>query len=502
MKHEILTKLLAALLVTAAVISASCSESVKTNDAETTAAQSAADESTQAETDAPLSRAETPDNLPDYLDFEGKTIRVICRKQSWFKGEIYVDELNGEVVNDAVYNRDVKVADRLNIGFAYTDKANVAGAAETSINAGADDYDIVVESAVELVQYSTKGQYYNLRGKLIDYLDLDAPWWAEYYTEQASVGDKLFFITGDAGWSLRKLAFVTYFNKAMVEDFNIENPYELVLNGTWTADSFARLTKQVYSDVNGDGKRDFNDIYGFGCGDCINFDVYWSAYDLTMTERDDENLPYLNVNTEKFSTAVEKTYALFYGNDGTLCVSSHDDDKEQDELAEKFTRDELLFTTLRLMGTDLMRDMESDYGIIPSPKFDEAQDNYYTYVHDQYSIFGIPITVPDTDPVTATLEAFAAESYRTVTPAYYDIVLKGKYLRDEESSVMLELALDNVKIDFAWIYCNNMSNAAQVIFRELISSKSTDFVSLYTKNEKTYRSDLDKLIQAYYKLDD
>lgn len=459
---------------------------------------------TEAETEAEteLTRANTPDDLPSDLDFNGSSVTFLCRTKNWFKGEIHVDELDGEIVNDAVYQRDINVTERLNVDLQYVDKDDVTGAANTSISAAADDYQVVVGSAVEIVQYGAKGQYFNLIGSNVEYLNTDQPWWAQYYTEQANVGGKVFFITGDAGWSLRKLAFVTYFNKNMVETYNIKNPYDMVADGSWTIDNFATLVSGVYSDVNGNGKSDKDDIFGFGCGNCINFDVYWSAFDLTLVSRDENNDPYLDVNVDKFQSAVDKTYDLFYNNVGTTCWNSHDGDKEQDELAEKFSADQLLITTLRIMGTDLLRDMESDYGIIPCPKWDEVQDNYYTFVHDQYSVFGIPITVADTPCVSATLEAFAADSYRNVTPAYYDIVLNGKYLRDAESSQMLELALNNVKIDFTWIYTYNMSSAAQNTFRYLMSGGSTDFTSYLAKYEKTYNKNIEKLVTKFAELDD
>lgn len=493
---QILCMLLAALTVSGSVILASCSDQTASGNQSVTAAETA------AETQAEIKRENTPDDLPDNLDYKGAVINILARNKNWFLYEMSVDELNGEVVNDAVYNRNTMVSERLNIDLNYNLQTDVTGMASKAILAGAKDYDIVVGSAVEIVQYGAKGQYYNLLGNNVANLNLEQPWWAQYYTEQANIGGRVFFITGDLALSLRQLAFVTFFNKQMVENYNLENPYDLVSAGTWTIDKQAEMGKTIYTDVNGDSKADYNDIYGFGTGDMINFDVYWSAFDLTLVSRDENQVPYLNVNVDKMQSAVEKIYDLFYNNTGTLCMLQTAMDGEQDDLAKKFAVNELAFTTLRLMACDFLREMNSDYGIIPCPKWDEAQDNYYTFVHDQYSVFGIPVTVTDTDMVSAVLEALAAQSYRTVTPAYYDIALKGKYLRDEESSKMLELSLVNVKIDFSWIYTSDLSNAAQDTFRYLMrGKKSTDFTSFFAANEKKYTTSLDKLITAYAALE-
>jgi hypothetical protein len=494
--QKILCLTLAALTAGSVFIASSCSDKTVSG------IETSAGIDTAIETEEEIKRENTPDDLPDNLDYEGAVIDVLARTKSWFLYEMTVDELNGEVVNDAVYNRNTSVSERLNIDLNYILQDDVTGMANKTILAGAEDYDIVVGSAVEIVQYGAKGQYYNLLGDNVQHLNLGQPWWAQYYTEQANIGGRVFFITGDLALSLRQLAFVTFFNKQMAESYNLENPYDLVSAGKWTIDKQAEMSKIIYTDVNGDSKADYGDIYGFGVGDMINFDVYWSAFDLTLVSRDENQIPYLNVNIDKMQAAVEKIYDLFYNNTGVLCMVQTANDGEQDDLAKKFAVNELAFTTLRLMACDFLREMESDYGIIPCPKWDEVQDNYYTFVHDQYSVFGIPITVKETDMVSAALEALAAQSYRTVTPAYYDIALNGKYLRDKESSEMLELSLVNVKIDFSWIYTTNMSNAAQDTFRYLMrGKKSTDFVSFFTANEKKYITNLEKLIEAYEKLD-
>ncbi|MDD4772711.1 MAG: hypothetical protein PHZ09_03810 [Eubacteriales bacterium] len=455
-----------------------------------------------AETEEEIKRENTPDDLPDGLDYEGAGVNILARTKSWFLYEMTVDELNGEVVNDAVYNRNTMVSERLNINLNYILKDDVTGMANRAIVAGSDDFDIVAGSAVEIVQYGARGQYYNLLGGNVPHLNLDRPWWAQYYTEQANIGGRVFFVTGDIALSLRQLAFVTFFNKPMVVSYNLENPYDLVAAGSWTIDKQAEMARAVYTDVNGDSKADYDDIYSFGVGDCINFDVYWSAFDLSLVKRDENAYPYLSVDMDKMQSAAQTILDLFYNNTGVLCMLETPDDGEQDDLARKFAAGELAFTTLRLMACDILRVMEADYGIIPCPKWNEEQDNYYTFVHDQYSVFGIPVTVPDTGMVSAVLEALAAQNYRTVTPAYYDIALNGKYLRDPESSRMLDLALVNVKIDFSWIYTTNLNNAAQQTFRDLIrGKKSADFISFYTSREKTYQSGLEKLIIAYEDLE-
>ena len=202
------------------------------------------------------------------------------------------------------------------------------------------------------------------------------------------------------------------------------------------------------------------------------------------------------------SSVLSKLLTYYVDCEYCWCPPNPDSDKEQDEVAQMLAEDRILFTPLRIMHTDQIREMESNYGLIPLPKWDEAQSNYYTFVHDQYSIGGIPVSVQDPSMTSAVMEALAAESYRYVTPAYYDVVLNGKYLRDADSSEMLELAMAGVKIDFGWIHTYSLSSVSQGLLREILyNSKSDNFSSAYNSRKKALDKLMSKLIERVEKID-
>ena len=64
-------------------------------------------------------------------------------------------------------------------------------------------------------------------------------------------------------------------------------------------------------------------------------------------------------------------------------------------------------------------------------------------------MFGIPVTNTKMDMTGMLLEALAAESYRTVTPIYYEMALKIKYVRDDISAIMIDLVREGVTADLA-----------------------------------------------------
>lgn len=357
-----------------------------------------------------------------------------------------------------------------------------------------------VGSAVDTVQYGVKGNYYNLLGGYPEYLNLSQPWWSQYYTEQSTIAGVSFFATGDLCFSLTKLAFVTYANMQMVSDFGLENPYDLVREGTWTFDKEMEMAAKAYVDKNGNGEVDDADTFGMSMAGEIGLDPYWSAFDLSIIEHDADGLPVFSVNQEKMVSVLEKL-ASFYKQADFVYVVPNAGDAEQDDVAEMLSEDRMLFSPLRIMHTEQIRDMENAYALLPLPKWDEEQDNYYTFVHDQYSIVGIPLSVQEPAMASAVMEAMAAESYRYVSPAYYDLVLNGKYIRDPASAEMLDIAIAGIKIDFGWIYTYSLNSISQNLLRSLVyNQKTATFSSTYRSTSKVTAKVMEKLVKNVLEL--
>ena len=64
----------------------------------------------------------------------------------------------------------------------------------------------------------------------------------------------------------------------------------------------------------------------------------------------------------------------------------------------------------------------------------------------------IPKSASDLERTGAIIEALSAEGYYTLKPAYYETVLKGKSVRDDESSEMLDIIFANRVYDLEYMY--------------------------------------------------
>lgn len=298
------------------------------------------------------------------------------------------------------------------------------------------------------------------------------------------MGDRLYCITGAPALSLSRLMFVMYYNKSMAEDHGIEDLYDVVNRGEWTIDYCSELVSGIYRDLNGNDLKDEEDEYGLAINHYENCDMFWSAFDMNMlTKSDDGWFELATQDKEKISIAFDKVYALIRENTGTYDTI---DTKGFDVARDMFSNGTVLLAPLHLKYAESkqFRNMQDEYGIIPVPKYDEKQDDYYTFAHDQYTVFMIPITVQDPEMSGAVLEAMAYESYKSLQPVYYDMVLKGRYANDPQSRQMLDTITTNTKVDTSWIYGRMLDLPAADVFRGPIYGGEKNFASRYASQER------------------
>ena len=143
--------------------------------------------------------------------------------------------------------------------------------------------------------------------------------------------------------------------------------------------------------------------------------------------------------------------------------------------------------------------MEAKYGILPLPKFDEAQEDYYTNAWDQFSVFAVPKTIADEDKevVGIVFEALNAESYKTVYPAYYDKALKSRYSAEPATAEIVDIIMAGRKLEFLFQF-GEFTASLPYQFRQLLANKQTDVASTYKKMEKLMKKTFGKVIKIYF----
>jgi hypothetical protein len=144
-----------------------------------------------------------------------------------------------------------------------------------------------------------------------------------------------------------------------------------------------------------------------------------------------------------------------------------------------------------------LRNMDTDFGIIPYPKFDEAQEKYGHYVDGHATLMAVPITVSNPEKDGVIIEALSYDSYKNLLPIYYDTIITTKFTRDEESAAMLDIIYNSRVFDFAYVYDNwNLAFA----FSNMLDAKNANFASFYEKKENAETKQLEKVIKLYDEL--
>ncbi len=449
-------------------------------------------ESTLPEETVPETETEIPDSLPE-LDYDGYTFTTYCRSDL-NHAENFSEGLNGEIVNDAIFNRNIAVEERLNVTFAFDarigDFSNISPFAKefaNSVLAGDGAYDMVSG-------YSLAVPVIALDGCLIDltdtqYLDFSQPWWPESLLQEITVGGKLFFASGDISSFMLYMMVGIFFNKEILEDYNLPDPYDIVREGKWTLEKLRELSTGVYTDLNGNGERDMHDRYGY-LGNTVYQDSLYFATGLRYTTINEEGIPVLSPDfqSEKMVEMLDFVLQLIYETDGCILFNKYY--QAGDPLP--FQTGNALFN-LEEVDMATKYDLEFTYGLLPVPKWEEQQELYYSTLSFPYNLFGIPIDSTDKDMSSAVMEALAAESYRKVSPALFETALKKRYASGDDDAEMFDIIRRGIVFDFGRIFSANLSNLTYSLFRDAVWNNKNNWASTSARNAGILENNLNKV---------
>ncbi len=493
--------LILALLMLLSAFTA-CSEGADTGsqekpgtNAETTAVS--AEDTTEAEP-----KETTREDVDDGIEaqtFNGMVYRAAQPENSAY--EFYAEELTGESTNDAVYNRNLRVEERFDVkieSMTFASTTDVLNEVQNVVASGTDAFEVATHVAYKAYTPIGNGSYRNWYD--VPTVDFTRPWWNNLANTQNTINGILFTATGDINITSLLNTYAMFFNVDVAQDFGItaESLYNYVYEGTWTIDKMIELLGTIYVDTNGDGVRDNGDSYGYAAWPGISADAWLAAFDQPISAKDEEGFPQAAIMTDKTIAALEKMYNFHYNTDGAL--GSKDGVGSAEYEVTMFVNDQVVMVpSIFNDAFTEYRYMDSTYGIIPYPKWDEAQEQYLTNARDQYSVIGIPLTKTDDSLkfIGVVTEALAAESWKTVFPEYYNVALKGKYSSDRDTANMVDLVLAGRNFDFAFLFGEKQFQRLPYFFRDLLAAGDTNFASKYKKIEKPLTKSLDKLKEFY-----
>lgn len=436
------------------------------------------------------------DSLPE-LNFNGDEVSWFCGDYwSAYFDDIYAENQNGSLVNDAVYNARLSVEERLKIKlsveryeFVWANVPEYNSLIKSMIMSGDTTYDAYI--GYTLVPLIIEGGCFSDLAEN-KYLDLGKPWWNQD-CRNLMPGDSVWFITGDATMSLIKHSLCVYFNQDLMNSLGkTENMYDVVRSGKWTLDTLESMIKDTYSDLNGDSKADADDRYGLTFGDFNKLRMMTSAMNVDMytKTKDGYELTFISERTSNVFTRLQK---LIRENENVRKPGGNDDSNTEafasfggNSVSKIFTSGNSLFTA-SLVGdaAAVLDNSQFTVGMIPFPKYDEKQDDYYTSAQRFAHIY-IPSTVTgeQNDRAGAVLEAWASECYRSVMPTYFETSLKTRYSNDNDMASMFDLLRANTRVEFGTVFTTVLPLNCE-LFKQVVNDYNftSESESLRSKTE-------------------
>jgi hypothetical protein len=434
----------------------------------------------------------------DFEEYQFKILNVDESAMPWAIVKVSAEEHTGDVVDNAIYLRNRSVEGKYNINITETamPPEDVNGAIRRMSQGGTDDFDLFITLSDYIAIHASAGHLANLNNLI--YVNLDRPWWNQNTRRNFSIGGKLFFVTSDFILTDNENLATLAYNKKIADDIGLptaDEMYELTLEGGWTWDKFTEMCKSAYLNLDGTGAINYStDRFGVVSAGWWFGSAVMSGFNEPVIRKDENDMPFVAARTDRYFEAYAAMIEFFRDREAVARTSVD----FQNNLEYIFERDGALFAGTMFAGYRIMRGMETNFGLLPFPKWDAAQDNYYTFASVSTAI-GVPALIPDPDRSGFIIEALSAESARLLTPAYYEKALSLQYLRDEGSIKMLDIILANQVHDIMYtIY--NWAGFTDTL-REAMMGNNANIASLLDRHEPRIISAMQRTIDAYESLD-
>ena len=447
------------LLLIACVLFTACETAPQNSEPDQTSAES-------SEISAEESVPENNDVVPEVRKLEGRTINVLCT--DWASN--IIEGYTGEIIYSTEENSSaVDVAKKAVIDWVeaeydviidgeFDTNVTILNTVNQMVTSGTYTYDVIFTHASNLTSLTMNGLLTNLSA--VPTFHFENSWWDQNAVKDLTIGGRLYFVCGDINTYDNLGTWAVLFNKNLKQKLSIEEDfYQTVKDKEWTFDHFIELCKGITHDSNGDGTINEFDTWAFGT-ETYNIYAQNVAGGLMIAEKDEADLPYLTVEKQSELTynMLQKTVD-FYNSSDVLVANGGKFTKYsnpwEETVFKAFREGRELFYECGMIHVASFRSMEDDFGILPIPMTREGQEEYHTTVSTSNASFmAIPYGTPDVEDLALVLEAISMKSKELVTPEFYEIQLKYRDFRDDESGEMLDLIFSSRSFDlggmFSW----------------------------------------------------
>lgn len=424
---------LVGLLAVSLLLPGCASDGATTSD--TTVSSGSTDHTETVETADPS----TVFGLPEKKEIGGELKVYNCFSDAsslFITTALTVESTTGDTIGDAIYKRNQIIEENYGVKLVEIPvKVNDQNTTlRNSIQAGDNSFDFAMVRNNTVSALAMEGMCTDLAE--LESLDLEKVWWDQRANEQMRMGEHLYYTYSDFATTHYDMVRCFFFNKSIASEYELPDLYSIVREGEWTLEKMQELGMQVSAD-NGDGVWNESDQYGFIGVPSTSLSAMLVGADAAYVTIED-GYPKIGFTTEHFVDAYNRILDCVF-NDNFFYTGA----KKNTVASELFVEGHSLFLLTTMSNTKTLRTMDTDFGILPLPKYDAAQENYWCNSPSPYAIM-IPYNNPDPERTAFLIEALSYYSYLEVRPAYFDVMLHGRVSRDEQSSEMLDLIFSNL----------------------------------------------------------
>ena len=432
----------------------------------------------------------TISSLRESVDWNGEEFGIMYANY-WasYREEIeavsnYGGETSNAVINDAVYERNTLFQEYANLEFVLVPVADesFSTALIKGIQTGTKDFYFCTQSMSNTASTALQNYLYDYQELDIDY---DQEWWDQGTLEFALDG-RIFLMNGAFNIVDDDCTYFVAYNKKVAEEHQVANLYQTVRDKKWTMSYLNSLISNISSD-NGDGVWDEKDTYGLAGSPVIANSLFYAAGLRYVNNSPEMDTPELALD-DKMDRALDVlaiARSIIHDNNSTHLGIGLDI-----MMADRALFGFEVISHLRLLSAS----MESPYGVLPVPKFDEAQDTYYSHTNPLATTMSLPTTIAqlDLELFADTLQLYCALSHKLVKPAYYEVTLMTRNVQDMESTEMLELVLQNRVYDMA-AYFTDLGLSG--IFETAVNGTADTFSSQYASVSRNFGRKVESMLK-------
>ncbi|MBR2615625.1 MAG: hypothetical protein IKC69_02985 [Clostridia bacterium] len=431
------------------------------------------------------------------VDLKGHNFHFKARKVNHIQletHEIYAENITGDdKINDAVFNRNAAIMEEYNCKITEEQVASPVSAYRENLLAGDYVADFFFDEARLLRTLAADNLLVDI--STTENIDLTKAWWDQNSLNGMNIGNKIFFIVGDAATMDDRASWILWFNKDHIENYDSSiDLYQEVRDGKWTISRLYELMVETVADENGDGAlMPGEDRMGYIAERYCNFG-HVLACGVTMGNVDDAGN--WIIPTEP------KQELMDVWSDLRALITAPE--REVSANIQNFNQGLGTFYSGNLGTAFDVRESTYRIGALPMPKRNEQQSEYMTGVYySQLVAYAIPITVNNADDLEGSgfesgversayfLEVFSYYSMNILTPAFYNQVLLKQSVSDQASAEMIELAMENKVYDPIAGY-----NFGSINIYSLVGSNNQNGIPGTDVNYDTFKSTYESRVNA------